>query len=139
LNPIDSYVSCSVSPSRPERYEVRRGWRKLHNEELHNFYSSRSIIRLVKLWRMRLVGHVAEMGREMYIGYWRESQTETTTGNQVVNGWIILRLDIGEVGWDYMDWIYLAQDRDRWTILVNLRVPHNAGGHSGRAHYHLVI
>jgi hypothetical protein len=41
-----------------KRDEVMRGWRKLHNEELHNLYSSPSIIRFMKL-RMRWVGHVA--------------------------------------------------------------------------------
>jgi hypothetical protein len=36
-------------------------WRKLHNEELHDLYSSRSIIRIIKVRRMRLAGHVARM------------------------------------------------------------------------------
>jgi hypothetical protein len=39
-----------------------RGWRKLHNEELHNLYSSKSIIRMVKSKRMRLAGIKALMG-----------------------------------------------------------------------------
>jgi hypothetical protein len=39
-------------------------WRKLHNEELHNLYSSPDIIRQVKTKRMRWVGHVARMGEE---------------------------------------------------------------------------
>jgi hypothetical protein len=47
----------------PKRDEVRRGWRKLHNEELHNLCSSPSIIRMIKSRRMRLAGHVARMGR----------------------------------------------------------------------------
>jgi hypothetical protein len=34
-----------------------------------------------------------------------------------------IRRDLGEVGWGNVDWIGLAQDRDRWTALVNLRVP----------------
>jgi hypothetical protein len=50
----------------PKRDEVR--WRKLHNEELRDLYSSPSIIRKIKLRRMRWVGHVARMGdkRNMY-------------------------------------------------------------------------
>jgi hypothetical protein len=36
-----------------KRYEVMGGWRKLHNEELHDLYSSLNIIRIIKLWRMR--------------------------------------------------------------------------------------
>jgi hypothetical protein len=39
-------------------------WRKLHNEELHDFYSSPSIIRRIKLRRMKLAGHVARMGEK---------------------------------------------------------------------------
>jgi hypothetical protein len=45
----------------PKRDEVTGGWRKLHNEELHNLYSSLSIIRLNK-WGMRWARHVAEWG-----------------------------------------------------------------------------
>jgi hypothetical protein len=41
---------------------VRGGWRKLHNEELHNLYSSPSIIRMMRSRRMRGEGHVARMG-----------------------------------------------------------------------------
>jgi hypothetical protein len=42
-----------------KRDEVTGGWRKLHNEELHNLYSSPSVIRMIKLRRMRWIGHVA--------------------------------------------------------------------------------
>jgi hypothetical protein len=53
---------------RPKRDGVAGGWRKLHNEELHNVYS---IIRIIKSWRMRWAGHVARMGRRgTCIGYW---------------------------------------------------------------------
>jgi hypothetical protein len=43
----------------PKRDGVTGGWRKLHNEELHNVYSSPSIIRIIKSRRMRWAGHVA--------------------------------------------------------------------------------
>jgi hypothetical protein len=43
----------------PKMDVVIGGWRKLHNEELHNLYSSPSIIRIIKSRRMRWVGHVA--------------------------------------------------------------------------------
>jgi hypothetical protein len=42
----------------PERDQVTGGWRKLHNEQLHNLYSSPSIIRVIKSRRLRLAGHV---------------------------------------------------------------------------------
>jgi hypothetical protein len=48
----------------PERDEVIGGWRKLHNEELRNLYSSPSIIRMVKSRRMRWAGHVVLMGEK---------------------------------------------------------------------------
>jgi hypothetical protein len=47
---------------RANRDEVTGSSRKLHNEELHNFCSSPSIIRMNKLRRMRLAGHVARIG-----------------------------------------------------------------------------
>jgi hypothetical protein len=50
----------------PKRDEVTGGWRKLHNEELHNLYSSPSIIRVIKSRRMRWAGHVARMGEKKY-------------------------------------------------------------------------
>jgi hypothetical protein len=60
----------------PRRDEVIGDWRKLHNEELHNLYSSPNIIRMIKSKRMRWVGHVARMGetRNAYIRYWWENQ-----------------------------------------------------------------
>jgi hypothetical protein len=62
----------------PKRDEVTGGWREIHNKELHNLYSSPSIIRMIQSRRMRLAGHVARMGRRgMHIGYWWEIQKET--------------------------------------------------------------
>jgi hypothetical protein len=55
----------------PKRDEVTGGWRKLHYEELRDLYSLPSIIRMIKLMRMKWVEHVARMDRrEMRIGYW---------------------------------------------------------------------
>jgi hypothetical protein len=48
----------------PKRDEVTGEWRKLHNEELHESYSSPSIIRIIKARRMRWAGHVARMGEK---------------------------------------------------------------------------
>jgi hypothetical protein len=57
--------------SGPKRDDVTGDWWKLHNEELHNLYSSPNIIKMIKSRRMRWAGHVARMGRtEMHIGYW---------------------------------------------------------------------
>jgi hypothetical protein len=46
----------------PKGNEVAGGWRKLHNEDLRDLYSSPSIIRIIKSRRMRWAGHVARMG-----------------------------------------------------------------------------
>jgi hypothetical protein len=46
----------------PNRDEVTGGWKKLHNEELHDLYSSPSIIRIIKSRRIRWAGHVTRMG-----------------------------------------------------------------------------
>jgi hypothetical protein len=58
----------------PKRDEVTGGRRKLHNEDLHNLYSSPSIIRMIKSRRMRWAMHVARMGRRgTHVEYWCES------------------------------------------------------------------
>jgi hypothetical protein len=49
---------------RPKRDEVTGGWRKLHNEELRDLYSSPSIIRIIKARKMRWAGLVARMGEK---------------------------------------------------------------------------
>jgi hypothetical protein len=53
----------------PKRDEMTGAWRRLHNEELHDLYSSPSIIRIIKSRRMRWADHVARMGekRNSYI------------------------------------------------------------------------
>jgi hypothetical protein len=61
----------------PKRDEMMGEWRKLHNKELHDLYSSPSIIRIMKSRRMRWSSHVARMvRRESHIDYWWESQRE---------------------------------------------------------------
>jgi hypothetical protein len=57
-----------------KRDEIIGGWRKLHNEELRNLYSSRNTIAIFKSKRMRWVGYVVGIGRrEMHVGFWWES------------------------------------------------------------------
>jgi hypothetical protein len=57
-------IKISNAISKTQGDEVTGEWRKLHNEELHNLYSSPDIIRQVKSIRMRWAGHVARMGEE---------------------------------------------------------------------------
>jgi hypothetical protein len=82
----------------PKRDEETEGWRKLHNEGLHNLYSSPSIIRIIKSRRMRWAGHVTRMGRRaMYVGCCWESQKERDhwedqdVGRWTISKWILER------------------------------------------------
>jgi hypothetical protein len=113
----------------PRRDEVTGEWRKLHNEELHDLYSSPSIIRIIKSRRMRWEGHVARIG-EKRIAY--RLLVGKIDGKRPLGRprrrWVDnIRMGLREVGWGDVDWICLAQDRNRWRALVNsvlnLRVP----------------
>jgi hypothetical protein len=112
----------------PKRDEVTGEWRKLHNEELHNFYSSPDIIRQVKSRRMRWAGHVARMREErklykVLVGNPEGKRLLGRPRRRWENG---IRMDLREIGLGAVDWIRLAQDRDRWRAVVsavmNLRV-----------------
>jgi hypothetical protein len=82
----------------PKRDEVRGEWRKLHNEELHNLYSSPDIIRQVKSRRMRWAGHVARMGeeRKCTMFWWERDHLEDQgVGGKMGSEWILGRLAWG--------------------------------------------
>jgi hypothetical protein len=113
----------------PKRDEVTEGWRKLHNEQLHNLYSSPSIIRMIKSRRMRWAGHVARKGAKrnayrLLVGNPEGKRPLERPRRRWVDN---IKIDLREIGWDGGDWIGLAQDRDQWRALVkavmNLRVP----------------
>jgi len=76
----------------PRRDEVTGEWRRLHNEELNDLYSSPNIVRVIKSRRIRWAGHVAHMGVEMgCIGSWWGNRRERDHwGDLGVDGWIIL-------------------------------------------------
>jgi hypothetical protein len=104
-----------------KRDEVIGGWRKLHNEELHGLYSSPSIVRVTKSRRMRWVGHVAHMGemRNVYSILVGEPEGRRLLGRPRHRWEDNTGMDLGEIGFGVVDWINLAQDRDRWQDLVN--------------------
>ena len=112
----------------PRRDEVTGEWRRLHNEELNDLYSSPNIVGVIKS-RTRWAGHVARMGEER--GVYRisvgKSEGKRPLGRPRRRWVDNIRMDLHEVRGGYMDWIGLAQDRDRWRTLVsavmNLRVP----------------
>jgi hypothetical protein len=92
-------------------------WRKLHNEELRDLYSSPSIIRMIKSRRMRWAGHVARMGE-------KRNSYRLLVGKRPLGRprrrWVDnIRVDLGEVEWGDMDCIGLDKDRNRWRALVN--------------------
>jgi len=113
----------------PKRDKVRGEWRKLHNEELNNLYSSSDIVWVIKSRRTRWTGHVAHMGDTT--GIFRvlvgKPEGKRPLGRPRRRWEDNIKMDIQEVGCVGMDWISLAQDRDRWQALVNavmnLRVP----------------
>jgi hypothetical protein len=104
--------------------------RKLHNEELNYLYSPPIIVQMIKSRRMRWAGHVAYMGEgEWYTGFWWGNLREKDhLENPGIDGGIILRwMIIRKWNVGGMDWIDLAEVRDRQQALVNavmnLKVP----------------
>ena len=112
----------------PRRDEVTGEW-SLHNEELNDLHSSPNIVRVIKSRRMRWAGHVARMGEErgVYRVLMGKPKGKRSLGRPRRRWVDNIRIDLQEVRCGYMDWIGLAQDRDRWRTLVsavmNLRVP----------------
>ena len=92
-------------------------------------YSSPNIVRVIKSRRMRWAGHVARMDdkREAYRILVGKPEGKRPLGRPRYRWVDNIKMDLKEVGCGYMDWIGLAQDRDRWRTLVsavmNLRVP----------------
>jgi hypothetical protein len=91
--------------------------------------SSPSIIRMIKSRRMRWAGYVARMGEKrnayrILVGKPGGKRPLGRPRRRCVDN---IKMDLREIGWDGMDWIHLAQDRDRWrasvNTVMNLRVP----------------
>jgi hypothetical protein len=111
-----------------KRDEVMGEWRELHNEELRSLYSSPSIIRIIKSRKMRWTENVVQMGkkRNAYRLMVGKPEGKRLLGRPRCR-WVDIRMNLAEIGWGDVDWIGLAQDRNRWRALVNavlnLRVP----------------
>jgi hypothetical protein len=113
----------------PKRDDVTGDWRKLHNEELHDLYSSPHIIRMIKSRMMRWAGHAARMGEKrnacrILVGKPEGKRPLERQRRMWVDN---IKIHLREIGWDGMKWIDLVQDRDQWRALLNtimnLRVP----------------
>jgi hypothetical protein len=111
----------------PKREKVMGGWRKLHNEELHNLYSSPEIVKVIKSRRIRWLGHVAVTGkmRDSYKVLVGKAEQERPPGRSRHRWEDNIRMDLRD--WYCVDWILLAQDRDQWwavtNIVINFWVP----------------
>jgi hypothetical protein len=100
----------------PKRDEVTGDWRKLHNEELRNLYSSQHRIRMIKSSRIRLAGHVTCLGEKrntykILVGKPKRKRPLRRQSRSWVDN---IKMDLRERGWDSMDWIELLHN---WQLL----------------------
>jgi hypothetical protein len=113
----------------PKSDKVTGDWRKLHSEELHNVYSSRNIIRMIKSKWMRWGGNIVRIveKRNVYTILVGKPEGKRPLGRPRRKWVDNIKIDHTEIGWDCMDWIDLAQDRDQWRAILktvmNLLVP----------------
>jgi hypothetical protein len=94
----------------PKR-EEDRSWRKLHNDELHNLYSSQTIVRVFKSRRMRWAGHVARMGEErgIYRVLVRRPKGKRPLGRHRRRWEDNIKMGLTVIGIVGVNWIRLAQ------------------------------
>jgi len=103
----------------PKRDEVTGEWRKLHNEGLNDLHSLPNNVRVIKSRIMRRAGHVAHTGESRGVKYrvLVGKPEEKIPLEKPRHRWDNIKIDLQEVGCRGMDWIYLAQDRDKWRAL----------------------
>jgi hypothetical protein len=91
------------------------GWRRLHNEELHNLYASQNVIRVIKLRRMRVAGHVAHVGEMRILSNILVGKPEgkRPLGRPKRRWEDNIRMYLRAIGWERVDWMHLTQDRDQ--------------------------
>jgi hypothetical protein len=100
-----------------------------NNNNNYYYYYYYCIVRVIKSRRMRWAGHVARIGegRGVYSVLVGKPEGKRPLGRPRRRWEDNIRMDLHEVGCGCEDWIWLAQDRDRWRALVsavrNLRVP----------------
>jgi hypothetical protein len=90
-------------------------------EELHILYSSPNIIRQIKSRRMSWMAHVACMGEErnVYKILMGKPEGKRPLARPRCRWKDGIRMDLREIGWGSVEWIQLAQNRDRWWALTN--------------------
>ena len=103
--PISQKTQCVSSQTSDSNHEVTRDWRRLHNEEVNDLYSSPNIVRVIKSRRMGWAGHVARMGEER--GVYRvlvgKPEGKRPLGRPRRRWVDNIRMDLQEVGCRYMD------------------------------------
>jgi hypothetical protein len=104
-----------------KRNEVKGGWRKLHNEELHDLCCSPSLIGIIKSRRMRWAGHVVGMVEKSNV---YRLLVGKLTGKRPLGRprrrWIDnIKMDLVQIVWGNVDWIGVAEDRDKWIAVMN--------------------
>ena len=102
-----------------KRDGVTGEWRKLHNEELNDLYCSPNIVRVIKFKIRRWAGHIARMGkrRGVYRIFVGKPEGKRPLGRPRSRWDDNIKMEFQEVGCGDMDWIDVAQDRDRWGHL----------------------
>jgi hypothetical protein len=100
--------------------EVVGGSTKLHNEELHNLYSSQNVIKMMKPRRTKWAEHVACMrGKRNIMILEGKPEGKRPPGRPRRRWGDNIIMDLIEIRWCGMNWIDLAQDRDQWKALIN--------------------
>jgi hypothetical protein len=104
----------------PKRGEVTGKWRKLYNEELNDLYSLPNIVRVVKSRRIKWAGHMARMVEDrgvcrVLVGKLEGKRPLGRPRRRLEDN---IKIDLQEVGGGRVDWMELAEDRDRWRALV---------------------
>jgi hypothetical protein len=96
----------------PYRDEVRREWRRVHNEEFYALYASPNIIGVIKSRKKTWAGHVARLWykRGSYRVLVGRPDSKRPLGKRKRRWDDIIKLDLQDVGWGGMDWIAVAQD-----------------------------
>ena len=115
------FTELSTHQNDGPKRDENGDWRRLHNEQLHNLYSSHNIVRVIKYRRLRWARHVARM-EEVSSAFkiLTNTPTEKRPLGRPRRRWEEnIRKDLKEIGINTRNWVDSAQNRDYWRALVN--------------------